>query len=82
MALGKCVIITEGPATRGVLTEKEVVLVPAGDPAALADAMRGVWSDDARRRDIAARGRRFALALQGEERLLGDIVLVLTTRDW
>ncbi|HEX4824882.1 MAG TPA: glycosyltransferase [Candidatus Polarisedimenticolaceae bacterium] len=80
MALGKCVIVSEGPATRGVFSDEEVVLVPPGDPAALADAMRRLWSDDALRNTIAANGRRLALSLEGEERLLGDIVRVVATK--
>ncbi|MCI0628017.1 MAG: glycosyltransferase family 1 protein, partial [Acidobacteria bacterium] len=73
MGLRKCVIITEGPATRGLLTD-EAIIVPQSDPAALADAIRRAWDDDDLRERTANAGRRYAERLQGEARLLADIV--------
>lgn len=73
MALKKCVIITEGLATRGMLTN-EVVMVPPQDPRALADAIRLVWDDNAIRQRTAESGRRYAKGCGGELRLLTDIV--------
>jgi glycosyltransferase involved in cell wall biosynthesis len=64
MALGKCVIATDSPATRGVVEhDRELVVVPPRDPEALAAAIREVWTDDARRARIAAAGRRYAVEL-------------------
>jgi glycosyltransferase involved in cell wall biosynthesis len=75
MALKKCVVITDGPATRGILTD-EAVLVPAADPEALAEAIRRVWEDGALRERTAAVGRRYAESLGGSERLLADVLAV------
>ncbi len=72
MALKKCVIITDGPATRGVLSD-EAILVPAADPAALADAIERVWNDPKLREETAAKGRAYAEQLGGTERLFGAI---------
>ncbi len=48
MYLGKCVIITEGPGASDLLTD-QAILVPAEDPAALSEAIRRAWQDDALR---------------------------------
>ncbi len=73
MGLRKCVIITEGPATRGLLTD-QAIIVPPGDPLALADAIRKAWEDDDLRERTADAGRRYAERLGSYERLLSDIV--------
>jgi glycosyltransferase involved in cell wall biosynthesis len=75
MALKKCVIITDGPATRGILRD-EAILVPAGDPDALAAAIERVWNDAKLREETAARGRAYAERLGGTERLFGDILRI------
>ena len=75
MALRKCVIITEGPATRGLLRD-EAIVVPPGDPVALAQAIQRAWEDDALRDGIARAGRRYAERHEGEARLLADILTI------
>ncbi len=75
MALGKCVVATESPATRGLLKD-EAVVVPPADPTALATAIRSVWEDASAREAIARRGYAYAMALQGEERLMRDIAAI------
>jgi glycosyltransferase involved in cell wall biosynthesis len=77
MALRKCVIITDGPATRHILGD-EALLVPPGDPVALAGAIRRAWEDDALRQRTAQAGRRYAERLGGADRLLADILEVCT----
>lgn len=72
MALRRCVIISEGPQTRGLL-DKEVVVVPPEDPAALARAIEKVWQDGAFRKQVADAGRKYAEECAGEERMLADI---------
>jgi glycosyltransferase involved in cell wall biosynthesis len=74
MALGKCVIVTESYATRGILEhEREVIVVPMQDPAALREAIRKAWEVDEYRRPIARRGRTYALGLGGEDTLMANI---------
>ena len=73
MAMKKCVIITEGLSTRGILTN-QAILVPPEDPTALAEAINRVWNDGELRERVAAAGQRYASGLAGEARLLGDIL--------
>jgi glycosyltransferase involved in cell wall biosynthesis len=73
MALRKCVIITEGPSTRGLLSD-QAILVPPNDPASLADAINRVWNDTELRTRIADSGRRYAEQLGGYDRLLSEVV--------
>jgi glycosyltransferase involved in cell wall biosynthesis len=75
MAMKKCVIITDGPATRGILRD-EAILVPAGDPVALAAAIERVWNDPALREATAAKGRAYAAQLGGTDRLFRDILRI------
>jgi glycosyltransferase involved in cell wall biosynthesis len=74
MALGKCVIMTTGPGTIGMLDDSMAVLVPPKDSAALREAIRRVASDSEYRERIARGGRAYALALGGEERLAADVL--------
>jgi glycosyltransferase involved in cell wall biosynthesis len=73
MAMKKCVIITEGLSTKGILTN-QAILVPPEDPTALAEAISRVWNDGELRERVAAAGQRYASGLEGEARLLGDIL--------
>jgi glycosyltransferase involved in cell wall biosynthesis len=73
MALGKPVIISEGPGTVGVLDADLAVIVPPEDPDALQAAIRSVYLDRALRARLSENGRRYALALGDEERLLKSI---------
>lgn len=74
MGLRRCVIISEGPQTRGLL-DKEAVIVPPEDPGALARAIRKVWEDSDFRKQIADSGRTYAELCAGEERMLADIAI-------
>jgi glycosyltransferase involved in cell wall biosynthesis len=56
MATRRPVITREGPAVSSMFSEDEVVTVPAGDPTALADAIRTLATDADRRRRIADGG--------------------------
>lgn len=75
MAMKKCVIVTEGLATKGMLTDEAVIVAPK-DPEAMATAIARVWNDDALRHQTAELGRRYAERCGGESRLLADIVRV------
>jgi glycosyltransferase involved in cell wall biosynthesis len=73
MALKKCVILSDNPASRGILTG-EAIIVPPQDPVRLAEAIREAWENDELRERIASAGREYVQTLQGEDRLLNDIV--------
>lgn len=77
MALGKCVIISSGPAVDGVIPDGSALVVPPEDPVALRDAIARAYADASLRRGIGERGRAYALGLQGEERLAASIMRVL-----
>lgn len=68
MLMGKCVILTEGPAASDVLTD-EALLVPAEDPTALAQTIRRAWQDDDLRARTALAGRLYAESCGGEPEL-------------
>lgn len=74
MALNKCVIISEGPGVNDVLTD-EAVIVPPEDPEALARQIELLWNNHQLRAEVAARGKKYALSLGGEERLHRDILV-------
>jgi glycosyltransferase involved in cell wall biosynthesis len=77
LAMGTPVIISHCPATAGIVTEREVALVPWGDAQALADAMKRVHEDAAYRAELIANGKRLAATFQGEARLYRDVLGVL-----
>ena len=77
MALGKCVVISEGPVVNGVVPDGAAVVVPPEDPAALRRAIETMYTDDVARERVAAAGRAYALGLGGEERLCASVLDVL-----
>ncbi len=79
MALGKCVVISEGPAVNRVVPDGAALIVPPEDPAALRAALVRAYSDDAYRGIVAAAGRTYALSLGGEDRLCESVMNVLLT---
>ncbi len=81
MALGECVVISEGPAVNGVVPPGAAVIVPAEDPAALREAIRRVYDDPSARQAVAEAGRAYALSLGGEAQLCASVMNVLVD-DW
>jgi glycosyltransferase involved in cell wall biosynthesis len=77
MALGKCVIVTDGPATRGLIDDGQAVIVPASDPQALRAALVQVFENETYRHEVASRGKAYALALRDEDRLAEDVIVEL-----
>jgi glycosyltransferase involved in cell wall biosynthesis len=73
MLLGKCVILTEGPATNGLFTD-EVLKAPPEDAQALAEVIDRAWNDRELRERTAAAGYRYALALGGEPELVQRLI--------
>lgn len=77
MALGKCVVISEGPAVNRVVPDGAAVIVPPEDAAALRAAIVRAYTDDAFRERVAAAGQAYALALGGEDRLCESVMRTL-----
>jgi glycosyltransferase involved in cell wall biosynthesis len=77
MAAWRCVIISRGPGAEDVLARDEAIFVTPEDPVELAEAVKKVWSDSELRKKVAVNGRRYAEALQGEERLIEDLMELL-----
>ena len=74
MALGKCVIISSGPAVNGVLADEMVIIVPPGDPRALKEAIVKAYNNPELRGKIAKKGYEYAIALGGETQFMKSIV--------
>ena len=81
MALGKCVVISEGPAVNGIVPPGAAVIVPPEDPAALRAAIQRVYDNPADRQAVADAGRAYALSLGGEAQLCASVMSVLVA-DW
>lgn len=60
MAAGRAVVSTDLPSIREILGDDRGVLVPPGDPPALADAIGGLLEDDGAREAMGRAGRTFA----------------------
>lgn len=80
MALGKCVIISAGPTTDGILTDDMAVIVPPEDPRALREAIQKVYTDDEYRCRLAQSGRKYALGL-GDEKTFFQSLLTAMAED-
>jgi glycosyltransferase involved in cell wall biosynthesis len=60
MAAGRAVVSTDLPSIREIVGDDRGVLVPPGDPPALADALADLLEDDGRREAMGRAGRAFA----------------------
>jgi glycosyltransferase involved in cell wall biosynthesis len=75
MALGKCVVVSDSPVSRGILKDGEhAVVVPPSDPAAMRAAIVRVCEDADYRAHVARIGREYALSLRDDRRLGEDVV--------
>jgi glycosyltransferase involved in cell wall biosynthesis len=74
MALGKCVILSSGPAAEDVLTAGQAIIVPASDPVALRGAIRQAWDDAGYRAPFERAGYEWAMSLGGEDQLYETIL--------
>lgn len=73
MAFGKPVVVTRGASTEGLLDPSLAVVVPPGDTEAMRKAITDTWNDHLLRAKLAENGRRYALSLGNNERLLADL---------
>jgi glycosyltransferase involved in cell wall biosynthesis len=60
MASGRAVVSTDLPSIREIVGDDRGVLVPPGEPSALADAIAGLLADDDGRQAMGRAGRAFA----------------------
>lgn len=74
MMLGKCVIGSQGPGMKDVFTSGEILTVPPEDAAALAEAIRTAWTDEALRVRTAMAGHAYAVHAGGERELYARII--------
>jgi glycosyltransferase involved in cell wall biosynthesis len=74
MALKKCVIITKCPATEDILATDSAVIVEPEDHVALKEAIQRINANENDRKTIAENGYRYAVSLEGHQRLMDDIV--------
>ncbi|MEM4655319.1 MAG: glycosyltransferase [Thermosphaera sp.] len=77
MALRKCVILSAGPGAEDVLTENQAIIVPPQDSTALRKAIEKAYSDSDYRRTYEENGYRYAITLQGEDRLMESLIAEL-----
>ncbi|HQU07454.1 MAG: hypothetical protein B7X04_00560 [Parcubacteria group bacterium 21-54-25] len=73
-ALGKAVITADTPAAREIFSEKEVILVPSGDPSALAKAIRSLAADLAQRRLIATAARELMVERYTPDKIVANLL--------
>lgn len=74
MAMKKCVIITECPATLNIIPNDCAVIIKPSNVKELQAAIIKVDTDEEFRNKIAENGYKYAMSLKGEERLISDIV--------
>lgn len=77
MALKKCVVLSAGPGAEDVLTENQAIIVPPQDSMALRKAIEKAYTDPDYRRFYQENGYRYAMSLQGEDRLMESLVAEL-----
>lgn len=73
MILGKPVIITRGASTEQILDDSLAVLVPPSDLEALRTAILRLWNSPELRAMLSVNGKKYALSLGNNERLLADL---------
>ena len=72
-AAGLPAVATDVGGVREVVSEETGILVPPGDPAALAEGVLRMAGDAERRGGCGRAARRRAIGRYGAERLLGDV---------
>lgn len=77
MALKKCVIISAGSGAEDVPTENQAIIVPARDPISLRHAIEKAYTNVEYRRVYERNGYRYAMSLQGEDRLMESVIAEL-----
>lgn len=73
LALGKPVVITEGEATRGIITPDVAMIVPPEDIIMMTRAIQKIWCDDEFRIVLSKNAKDFALKFGDTDRMMNDI---------
>ena len=79
MALGKCVIASEGIGVSDVF-DGELLTVPVEQPEALANTIARAWDDDALRLSVAEAGLAYASACGTEQQMFQRVIECLDQR--
>ncbi len=79
MALGKAVIVSEGPGSLDIPSHC-ALFVPPEDPDALAKAITELWENDVKREAIARNGARYIESLGGEKELYERVLRIIVKR--
>jgi glycosyltransferase involved in cell wall biosynthesis len=74
MAMKKCVVISSGPTTQGILTPYLAIIVPPEDPDAVVKAIVKAFNDLAYRKRMEQNGYKYALSLGDETTFFHSIV--------
>jgi len=77
MALGKCVIVSHSLGVSDVLTGREAIIIPPGDPLALRAAIERAWNDDELRSRHGSTAQEYARPLGGEDTLRRSVLAAL-----
>jgi glycosyltransferase involved in cell wall biosynthesis len=74
MAAGKCLIVSSGLGVSDVIDTSQAIIVPAGDVAALRDAIKLAWDDAELRGRYGRAAAEYALQLGDEDELRRSIL--------
>lgn len=74
LALGKPLVITEGPTTTGILDAGRALIVPPANPIALRDAISRLMFDSSLRDQVSRAGKEYADACGGDQHLYSNIL--------
>lgn len=74
LALGKPLVITEGPTTVGILDAGRALVVPPANPAALREAISRLMYDESLRETLGRAGMEYAAACGGDRHLYSNMM--------
>ena len=77
MAMGKAVIVTKGASTNDILDDSLAELVEEGNVQSMEVAIKNLWYNTERRKELESNSLKYAASLKNHNRLLSDIRNVL-----
>lgn len=81
MMLKKATIVSDGPSTVDLIDNGQALIVPRGDHKKLRGAIKQLWNDDGRRKELEVAGYDYAINLAGVDRLVDDLKSFLNSCD-